>query len=120
MSGLFRVRPGSIREVGDEAAGRGSERDYKSCPQGTDCVRTVHVLKEIIKAVLHALAKLRKELQARLPKRSRGRPKKAQTKDTRRVQHQERRIKDLFEHRHLFVRRKLTAAKGRTLWRITQ
>src|SRR5512143_1873291 len=43
MPGLFRVRPGSVREVGDEAAGRGPERDYNGCPQGTDCVRTVHV-----------------------------------------------------------------------------
>lgn len=33
---------------------------------------------------------------------------------------QEQRISDLFEHRHLFVRRKLTAAEGRTLRRITR
>src|SRR5947209_4317306 len=33
-----------------------------------------HVLKEITQAVLHALAKVRKELKAPLPKRPRGRP----------------------------------------------
>jgi transposase len=43
MAGLLRVRPGAIREVGDEAAGRGPERDYNGRPQSTDCVRTVHL-----------------------------------------------------------------------------
>ncbi len=79
-----------------------------------------HVLKEITKAVLHASAKLRKELKARLPKRPRGRPKKDQSREVRRAKRQEQRINDLFEHRHLFVRRKLTAAEGRTLRRITR
>jgi hypothetical protein len=79
-----------------------------------------HVLKEITKAVLHALAKLRKEMKARLPKRPRGRPKKGQSREVRRAKRQEERINDLFEHRHLFVRRKLTAAEGRTLRRITR
>jgi hypothetical protein len=79
-----------------------------------------HVLKEITKAVLHALAKLRKEMKARLPKRPRGRPPKDQSREVRRAKRQEQRIDDLFEHRHLFVRRKLTAAEGRTLRRITR
>jgi hypothetical protein len=67
MSGLFRVRPGSIREVGDEAAGRGSERDYNSCPQGTDCVRTVHFLRDLAQPVLdadsHAKVPMRKKVR---------------------------------------------------------
>jgi hypothetical protein len=79
-----------------------------------------HVLKEITKAVLHALAKLRKEMKARLPKRPRGRPKKDQSREVRRAKRHEQRINDLFEHRHLFVRRKLTVAEGRTLRRITR
>jgi hypothetical protein len=79
-----------------------------------------HVLKEITQAVLHALAKLRKEMKARLPKRPRGRPKKDQSREVRRVKRQEQRINDLFEHRHLFVRRKLTAAEAQTLRRITR
>ncbi len=37
-----------------------------------------HVLKEITKAALHALAKLRKEMTAQLPKQPRGRPRKEQ------------------------------------------
>jgi Transposase len=79
-----------------------------------------HVLKEITKAVLHALAKLRKERRAQLPKRPRGRPKKTQSKQTRRAKRQEQQINDLFEHRHLFVRKKRTAAEQRTLQRITR
>ncbi len=38
----------------------------------------------------------------------------------RRAKRQEQRIDDLFEHRHLFVRKKLTAAEGRRLRRITR
>jgi hypothetical protein len=79
-----------------------------------------HVLKEITKAVLHALAQLRKKLKAQLPKRPRGRPKKSQSRETRRIQRQEQRINDLFEHRHLFVRKKLSAAEQQTLQRITR
>lgn len=79
-----------------------------------------HVLKEITKAVPHALAKLRKEMKARLPERPRGRPRKDRSRQVRRAQRQEQRIKDLFEHRHLFVRRQLTAAERRTLQRITR
>jgi hypothetical protein len=41
-----------------------------------------HVLKEITQAVLHALAKVRKELKAAIPKRPRGRPPKDQAKET--------------------------------------
>ena len=79
-----------------------------------------HVLKEITRAVLHALAKFRKEMRGRLPKRPRGRPKKDRSREVRRAKRQEQRINDLFEHRYLFVRRKLTAAEGRTLRRITR
>jgi hypothetical protein len=79
-----------------------------------------HVLKEITKAVLHALAKARKDLKAPIPKRPRGRPPKAQAKETRRAQRLEQRVSDLFEHRHLFVQKKLAAAEGKTLQRITR
>jgi len=79
-----------------------------------------HVLKEITQAVLHALAKVRKELKAALPKRPRGRPPKAQAQQTRRAQRLEQRVSDLFEHRHLFVEKKLTAAEGKTLQRLTR
>jgi len=79
-----------------------------------------HVLKELTQAVLHALAKLRKELKAQIPKRPRGRPRKAQAKAARRSQRLEQRVSDLFEHRYLFVRKELTAAEAKTLQRITR
>jgi hypothetical protein len=79
-----------------------------------------HVLKEITKAVLHALAKVRKDLKAPIPKRPRGRPPKARVKETRQAQRLGQRASDLFEHRFLFVQKKLTVAEGQTLQRITR
>src|SRR5512135_1891121 len=102
MSGLFPVRPGSVREVGDEAAGRGSERDYNSRPQCADCVRMVHVLRDVVKAVLSAVAKVRKGRTAGAPKLPRGRPgSKTARRAARRKRRIEGKVGDLFEHRHL-------------------
>src|SRR3954463_16176483 len=71
MPGLLRVRPGSVREVGDEAAGRGSERNYNGGPQCTDCVRTVHYLREaalpIYESDRHAKVQLKKEVRGIRP-----------------------------------------------------
>ena len=53
--------------MGDEAAGRGSERNYNSCPQCTDCVRTVHVLRDLAQPVTdadsHAKVQMRKKVR---------------------------------------------------------
>jgi hypothetical protein len=80
-----------------------------------------HVIKELTKAVLRAVAKVRKQLAARKPAGRRGRPTTAAAK--RLARHRRRlqqRIADLFEHRHLFVRHELTAAERRTLQAITR
>ena len=66
MGGLLRVRPGAIREVGDKAAGRGPERDDNGCPQRTDCVRTVHYLREAAKPIYEADRHAKKELKKRV------------------------------------------------------
>jgi hypothetical protein len=79
-----------------------------------------HVIKELTHSVLHALAKVRKELKAKLPPLPRGRPRKAQSRPTRCIQRQQQRIADLFEHRHWFVAHHLTPAQRRTLTRITR
>jgi hypothetical protein len=79
-----------------------------------------HVIKELTKAVLHAAAKVRKRLNAALPKLPRGRASHANRAAAPRVRRARRRIADLFEHRHLFVRRQLTDAQRRTLQRITR
>ncbi len=70
-----------------------------------------HVLKEILKAVLHALATTRKELRAQIPKQPRGRPRKAEQAQSRTVARQQQQVSELFEHRHLFVRRRLMPAQ---------
>jgi hypothetical protein len=80
-----------------------------------------HVIKELTKAILRAVAKVRKQLAARKPAGQRGRPTTAATKrQARRRQRLQQKIADLFEHRHLFVRHDLTAAERRTLQAITR
>src|SRR5262245_37893742 len=80
-----------------------------------------HILKELTKAILRAVAKVRKRLAERKPTLKRGRPSTSQAKRAarQRVRLQQR-IADLFEHRHLFVQHDLTAAERRTLQKITR
>ena len=70
--------------------------------------------------MLRVLARLRKRLAAEAPKLPRGRPKDAP--EGQRLQREARSIQGqvsaLFEHRHLFVRRHLTAAERATLHRL--
>ena len=80
-----------------------------------------HILAELTKAVLRAVAQVRKHLAAQMPKLPRGRPGTPEAKrKARRRRHLKRKIGDLFEHRHLFVRRQLTPAEQRTLRRISR
>lgn len=91
-------------------------------PQVRHQVCRFHVLKEILKAVLHALAAVRKTLAAEVPTLPRGRPRqdaKSQAR-VRRARRLKERIGELFEHRHLFVRRKLTDAQEWELRRLTR
>jgi Transposase len=79
-----------------------------------------HILAELTKAVLHAVAKARRELKATLPKIGRGRPSRARRKLAASKKRIERKITDLFNHRHLFVQHHLTVAEHKTLQRITR
>jgi hypothetical protein len=80
-----------------------------------------HVIKELTKAVLRAVARVRKELAASKPKLGQGRPSSAAAcKAVQRRKRIDRKVGDLFEHRYLFVRHDLTPAQRRTLWRITR
>ena len=78
-----------------------------------------HVIAEINKAVLKAVAKARRQLKATLPKLGRGRPSAASRKLAARKKRIEQKITDLFDHRHLFVQHRLTPAERKTLLRIT-
>ncbi len=80
-----------------------------------------HVIKELTKAVLHAGARVRRELAATRPKLGRGRPSSAAArKATRQAKRIERKVGDLFQHRYLFVQHVLTPAQRRTLMRVTR
>src|SRR5262245_38772722 len=76
-----------------------------------------HVLKELTKAFLHALAILRKRLAAQAPPLPRGRPGKtaAAQRTRRRAQRLKKRRAELFENRHLFVRHQRTPSQRGTL-----
>jgi Transposase len=80
-----------------------------------------HIIKELTKAILRAVAKVRKQLAAQKPVGKRGRPTTTAAKRmTRRRQRLQQKIADLFEHRHLFVQHDCTPADRRTLRKITR
>jgi hypothetical protein len=80
-----------------------------------------HVLREITKAVLKAITRSRKQLKARKAPCGHGRPsgQKAQAA-ARKNKRLQQKIKDLFDHRHLFIKRTLTDKEKRILQRITR
>ena len=81
----------------------------------------VPLLAELNKAVLRAVAQVRKRLAVQKPRLPREAPRTPEARrKARRHRHLDRKIGDLFEHRHLFVRRHLTPAEQRTLWRMTR
>jgi len=80
-----------------------------------------HVVAEITKAVLRAVSKVRKQLAAKKIPLGRGRPRTREAKRAARQNDRlQRKIGDLFDHRHLFVAHHLTPAERRTLRRITR
>jgi Transposase len=79
-----------------------------------------HIIKELTKAILRAVAKVRKTLAASKLPAKRGRPATAAAKRAaRQRQRLKDQISDLFEHRHLFVQHDLTPAERRRLHKIT-
>ncbi len=88
-------------------------------PKARHQICEFHVLKEITKAVLHALAKLRKEMTAKIPKQPRGRPRNEQQGQAWLIGWQKRQVADLFEHRYLFVRHHLSATEQKQLRKLT-
>src|SRR6266436_9655424 len=82
---------------------------------------TFHVLADVVKAVLGAVACERKRLAAKQPKLPKGRPStqaaKAAARQKKRLTQQ--RV-DLYTHRHLFVQRHLSQSERKQWWRITR
>ena len=80
-----------------------------------------HIIKELTKAILRAVAKVRKKLAERKLPAKRGRPATPEAKRAARKQQRlKQKIGDLFEHRHLFVQHDLTSVERRTLQKITR
>ena len=80
-----------------------------------------HVVKQLNRSILHAVAKIRKQLKRTLPALGRGRPAtKAQRRIARRKKRIQKKITDLFDNRYLFVKHGLTPGENRTLTRITR
>src|SRR5919202_1729701 len=80
-----------------------------------------HVVKEIVKAVVQAVARERKRLTAQQPKLPRGRPS---TKAAQQAARTKKRLAAqraaLFTSRYLFVQRHLNKIARKTLWRVSR
>lgn len=74
-----------------------------------------HILKELIKAVLRVVARIRQRLAATAPALPRGRPPRdpESQRKVRRAKRVKRRVAELFKHRQLFVRHHLSRAQRR-------
>ena len=71
-----------------------------------------HILHEVNKAVLSAVAQERKRLAAGAPKLPRGRPSsKAAKRAAGRTKRIEQKVGKLFAHRYLFVQRRLSPSE---------
>jgi len=78
-----------------------------------------HILKELTKAVLRVLARLRKRLAGQAPALGRGRPRTPQAKRAaRRRRAIQQRVSELFDHRHLWVRHDLSTSQRARLHRL--
>jgi hypothetical protein len=84
---------------------------------------TFHVIAELVKGVLSAVAAERKRLAAAKPKLKRGRPsskEQAARRLARKSKAMQEKISDVFEGRFLFVTRRLTPSERHRLLRITR
>jgi len=60
-------------------------------------------------------------MREKIPKqKKRGRPRKEDKAKARRIKRQQRRVAELFEHRHLFVKRHLSAAQKEQLKKLVR
>jgi hypothetical protein len=79
-----------------------------------------HVIAELTKAVLRAVAQVRKAIRAPIHKVLRGRPSTGAARHARAKKRLEKKISDLFKHRYLFVQHRLTIAEIRRLRQVSR
>jgi phage tail protein X len=80
-----------------------------------------HIIAEVVKAVVGAVASARKGLAAQQPKLRRGRPSTPAAKQAARTKKRlEAQRAALFTHRYLFIQRHVSKTERKLLWRITR
>jgi hypothetical protein len=80
-----------------------------------------HIIKEINKAILKAVTRVRRELKQKKIKNQRGRPSGRQAKRIAQKNKQiQKKIADLFEYRYLFVKHTLSEKEKKTLQCVTR
>ena len=80
-----------------------------------------HIINEITKDILKVVTKVRRQLKQKKAKCSRGRPSGKEAKQiARKNQQVQKKIAELFEHRHLFVKHTLTHKEKKIFQRITR
>jgi hypothetical protein len=80
-----------------------------------------HMVADVVKAVLGAVASARKRLAAKQPKLPKGRPSTPAAKQAARTKKRlDVQRAALFTHRYLFVQRHLSKTERKTLWRLTR
>src|SRR5207244_13050876 len=80
-----------------------------------------HIVADVVKAVLGAVASARKSLAAKQPKLPKGRPSTPAAKQAARTKKRlDVQRAALFTHRYLFVQRHLSKTERKTLWRLTR
>jgi len=80
-----------------------------------------HIVAEVVKAVLGAVASERKGLAAKQPKLPKGRPStKAAKAAARKKKRLAQKRTDLYQHRYLFVQHHLSHSERKRLWQITR
>ncbi|MFZ5426748.1 MAG: transposase [Thermodesulfobacteriota bacterium] len=110
----------SVRGVTTDGSPLYPDAIMANCPGARHQVCEFHVIKEINKAVIRALAKVRKQLAKEKPQLAKGRPAKEKKALVRKAKRIQERITELFENRCLFVKRELSASERAVLARITR
>jgi Transposase len=114
------ARGGVVRGVTTDGSALYPEPLAEVFPDAPHQVCEFHIKKELVKAALRVVARLRKRLAQQAPKLPRGRPRQdpEAQRQVRRAKAIERRVSELFEGRHLFVAHHLTAAERKRLRRL--
>jgi hypothetical protein len=109
------ARAGQVRGLTTDGSALYPEALAEVFPGIPHQVCEFHVLKELTKVVLRVVARMRKRLAEEAPQLPRGRPPSdpESQRQVRRAKRIERRVAELFKHRHLFVRHHLSAAQRR-------